>query len=83
MLEKQDQPKPKYGYRIASYNARLIGFLFPRPPGVTPRNKSANIRDRRFSESYQKNHAPALIQEGIDKFGQYLTSDRRIMMLLN
>ena len=33
--------------------------------------------------NYQKNHAPALIQEGIDKFGEYLTSDRRVMQLKN
>jgi len=39
------------------------------------------LDSRESLESYQKNHAPALIQEGIDKFGQYLTSDRRIMKL--
>tara|TARA_Y100000814_G_C12024753_1_gene296928 strand:+ start:232 stop:528 length:297 start_codon:yes stop_codon:yes gene_type:complete len=33
--------------------------------------------------NYQKNHAPALIQEGIDKFGKYLSSDRRAMQLKN
>ena len=39
------------------------------------------LDSRESLENYQKNHAPALIQEGIDKFGQYLTSDRRIMKL--
>jgi len=41
------------------------------------------LDSRESLENYQKNHAPALIQEGIDKFGQYLTSDRRVMQLKN
>ena len=40
-----------------------------------------HLDSRESLENYQKNHAPALIQEGIDKFGQYLTSDRRVMEL--
>ena len=40
--------------------------------------------DKRSSlASYLENHAPALIQEGVDKFGEYLTSNRRIMSLRN
>ena len=39
--------------------------------------------DKRSSlASYLENHAPMLIQEGIDKFGKYLTSNRRIMEFL-
>ena len=37
------------------------------------------LDSRESLESYQKNYAPALIKEGIDKFGQYLSSDRRVM----
>ena len=33
--------------------------------------------------NYQEKYAPALIQEGVDKFGKYLTSDRRVMQLKN
>ena len=33
--------------------------------------------------NYQEKYAPALIQEGIDKFGKFLTSDRRVMQLKN
>jgi hypothetical protein len=42
-----------------------------------------HLDGRESLENYQKNHAPALIQEGIDKFGQYLNSNRRIMQALN
>tara|TARA_B100001094_G_scaffold237292_1_gene232507 strand:- start:3 stop:359 length:357 start_codon:yes stop_codon:yes gene_type:complete len=42
-----------------------------------------HLDSRKSLVNYQKNHAPALIQEGIDKFGKYLTSDRRVMQLKN
>ena len=42
-----------------------------------------HLYNRESLADYQKNHAPALIQEGIDKFGKYLTSDRRVMQLKN
>ena len=41
------------------------------------------LDSRESLENYQQNYAPALIQEGIDKFGRYLTSNRRIMSLKN
>ena len=42
-----------------------------------------HLDNRESLVNYQKNHAPALIQEGIDKFGKHLTSDRRVMQLKN
>ena len=40
--------------------------------------------DKRSSlANYLDNYAPMLIQEGIDKFGDHLTSNRRIMVLKN
>ena len=40
--------------------------------------------DKRSSlASYLENHAPTLIQEGVNKFGEYLSSNRRIMSLRN
>lgn len=42
-----------------------------------------HLDSRESLENYQKNHAPALIQEGLDRFGEYLTSNRRIMSLKN
>jgi hypothetical protein len=41
------------------------------------------LDSRESLENYQKKYAPALIQEGKDKFGKYLTSDRRIMSFFN
>ena len=42
-----------------------------------------HLDSRESLVNYQEKHAPALIQEGIDKFGKYLTSDRRVMQLKN
>ena len=40
--------------------------------------------DKRSSlASYLENHAPTFIQEGVNKFGEYLSSNRRIMSLRN
>ena len=41
------------------------------------------LRDRAALVVYQRDYAPALIQEGLDRFGEYLTSNRRIMSLKN
>ena len=40
-----------------------------------------HLDNRESLENYQQNHAPALIKKGIDKFGKYLTSNRRVMHL--
>ena len=42
-----------------------------------------HLDSRESLENYQKKYAPALIQDGIEKFGQYLSSDRRVMALKN
>ena len=42
-----------------------------------------HLDSRESLDNYQMNHAPALIQEGIDKFGEHLTSNRRTMELVD
>ena len=42
-----------------------------------------HLDSRESLENYQKNHAPALIKEGLDRFGEYLTANRRVMALKN
>ena len=37
------------------------------------------LRDRAALEVYQRDHAPALIREGLDKFGEHLTATRRVL----
>jgi hypothetical protein len=39
------------------------------------------LRDRTALEQYLAHHAPALRQEGIDRFGGYFTAERRVMEL--
>ena len=42
-----------------------------------------HLDSRESLENYQKNYAPALIKEGLDRFGEYLTANRRVMALKN
>ena len=37
------------------------------------------LRDRAALKAYQRDHAPALIREGLDKFGERLTATRRVL----
>ena len=37
------------------------------------------LRDRAALKAYQRDHAPALISEGLDKFGEHLTATRRVL----
>ena len=37
------------------------------------------LRDRAALKAYQRDHAPALISEGLDKFGEHLTAPRRVL----
>ena len=42
-----------------------------------------HLDSRESLENYQKNYAPVLIKEGLDRFGEYLTANRRVMALKN
>ena len=37
------------------------------------------LRDCAALKTYQRDHAPALIREGLDKFGEHLTATRRVL----
>ena len=37
------------------------------------------LRNRAALKAYQRDHAPALIREGLDKFGEHLTATRRVL----
>ena len=37
------------------------------------------LRNRAALKAYQRDHAPALIREGLDKFGGHLTATRRVL----
>ena len=39
------------------------------------------LRDCAALKAYQRDHAPALISEGLDKFGEHLTATRRVLEL--